>query len=326
MAVGRRGDLRRFHQGVLVRTPAGLLQQELQVALQALLQSHPALRLRLVRSEHEGQAVGLQVVELDDQAGARSLTRVDMSGLQGQGWLGALQAGNEAALGRLDPWSGCMLQAVWYDAGEQEAGRLRLVIHHFAVDGVSWRILLPELQAAWQAARSGQFYQGDTEGTSYGRWARQLAEQAHSASRQQELEYWQAQGESLQQPEALLGLRALDASRDTYASAGSLTVQLAPADTALLLGTAPGVIHGSVNDLLLGALVLALQQWRERRGLGGAGVRIDLESHGREEGRGQDLSRTVGWFTSLFPVHLHAQLSTEQLRQALAGQAALGWH
>ena len=89
----------------------------------------------------------------------------------------------------------------------------------------------------------------------------------------------------------------------------------------------PAAFHGRVNDVLLTALVVAVAGWRRRRAHGKGtsnAVLIDLESHGREEQlfEGVDLTRTVGWFTSLFPVRLDA--GALDLEEALEGGAALG--
>ena len=128
-------------------------------------------------------------------------------------------------------------------------------------------------------------------------------------------------------PDQPITHQPLDLERDTFATARHLTLML-PADvTAPLLTTVPAAFHGRVNDVLLTALVVAVAGWRRRRAHGKGtsnAVLIDLEGHGREQQlfEGVDLTRTVGWFTSLFPVRLDA--GALDLEEALEGGAALG--
>ena len=82
--------------------------------------------------------------------------RVDIAGLDAAARQRVIAEEAQAAAGRLAPSDGAMLQAVWFDAGRDASGRLLLAIHHLAVDGVSWRILLPDLEAAWTAAVRGE--------------------------------------------------------------------------------------------------------------------------------------------------------------------------
>ena len=83
-----------------------------------------------------------------------------------------------------------MVQAVWFDAGEQRTGRLLLTIHHLAVDGVSWRILVPDLAAAWAAIARGEEPSLPPRGTSFRRWAQRLAAHAQEPARVEELPFW----------------------------------------------------------------------------------------------------------------------------------------
>ncbi|MYX21117.1 condensation domain-containing protein, partial [Streptomyces sp. SID8380] len=216
----------------------------------------------------------------------------------------AVAAHAEEARAGLDPEAGAMVRAVWYDAGPGRAGRLLLLVHHLAVDGVSWRALLPDLAAAWDAVREGRAPALAPVEMSFARWSRLLGARAAEPATADELPWWTdvlAEGAGLPLP------RPLDAARDTVATTGYVSLTLPPHLTGPLLGAVPAAFGASVNDVLLTAFALAVGDWRSRV-LGGTGgpVLVDLEGHGRDEdiAGDADLSRTVGWFTTVVPVRL----------------------
>ena len=195
-----------------------------------------------------------------------------------------------------------------------------LVIHHLAVDGVSWRILVPDLESAYAAVARGRKPQLEPVAMPFRVWAQQLAEQAQSAAVLEELAAWQS---TLCATSALLPSAELDPQRDTLGDAKHLSITLPVDVTSALLTKVPAAYHAGINDVLLTALTVAVAVWRRGRGTGGDGsIVIDLESHGREAAGGMDLSRTVGWFTSVFPVRLDVgAINTDE---ALAGGAGAG--
>ncbi|WP_217711489.1 non-ribosomal peptide synthetase [Actinomadura sp. NAK00032] len=294
-----------FSQSVLLRTPPGLGTDRLTRALQAVLDHHDALRMT-VPAGGDPRITAPGTVDA-----AACVHRVDVAGADDAALAETVAAQAGLARGRLDPASGTMAQLVWLDAGAQAPGRLLVVLHHLVVDGVSWRILLPDLVTAWAASTTGEPARLDPAGTSFRRWAQRLAEEAATARRTAELGLWT---EMLRTGDALLGDRPLDPAQDTRATAGSLTLELDEATTSALLTGVPAAFHGRVNDVLLAGLALAVTEWRRRRGvaLRDSAVLVDLEGHGREDlpaspgAAALDLSRTVGWFTSMFPVRLDA--------------------
>ncbi|MFH8978767.1 amino acid adenylation domain-containing protein, partial [Streptomyces sp. NPDC017890] len=285
-----RGTVEGFQQSVLLQVPAGLGEERLTAAVQALLDHHDALRLRVSADW------ACEVGERGSVDAARCVRRVPAAGAD-------VAAETRAAVARLAPESGLMVQAVWFDAGAKAPGRLLLTVHHFAVDGVSWRILLPDLRQAWEAVAAGEPVRLDPVGTSFRRWAALLTERAQDPALRAEVPYWT---DRVGADEPALGRRPLDRSRDTAGTARRLTVTLPGAQTVPLLSSVPAAFHGGVDDVLLGALALAVRQWRTARGADAeGGVLVDLEGHGRDTGRADvDLSRTVGWFTRVHPVRL----------------------
>ncbi|MEE4419930.1 amino acid adenylation domain-containing protein [Streptomyces bugieae] len=295
------GPAAQYSQYVVLRTPPGLTAERLAPALQALVDRHDVLRLRL----HE-PVPGVWTLRTGEPGTVDAATLVhtahgaptDPAALER-----AVAAQGEAARARLDPRGGVMLQAVLLGRGPDGTGRLLLLAHHTVVDGVSWRILLADLRAACEAVEAGEPPEPARVPTSYRRWASLLARESRSGRRIAELDHWRRQTGD---PAAGLGRRPLDPARDTYGRAGRLRLHLPEDTTAALLTSAVTAFHGEINDLLLAALALAVGRWRSRHDPdAGPRVLVELEGHGREElDAPADLSRTVGWFTSVFPVLL----------------------
>ncbi|RSN41938.1 non-ribosomal peptide synthetase [Amycolatopsis sp. WAC 04197] len=174
----------------------------------------------------------------------------------------------------------------WRLSGPPERRVLHLSAHHLAVDGVSWRILLDDLDQAYRKADLGP------RTTSFQEWAARLSAHAEEGGFDDELEHWRSIPEFTPIPVDGIGA-------NTVGRARAVTVRLTAGETRSLLRQVPEVYRTQVNDLLLAALGRTLRDWTGRVPV------IDLEGHGREDlFDGVDLSRTVGWFTSLFPVAL----------------------
>ncbi|TDV34268.1 non-ribosomal peptide synthetase, partial [Actinophytocola oryzae] len=293
-----------FHQSMMVGTPTGLTEADLVAGVQALLDEHDVLRMRV---DHTGRP------EIQPPGAVRATDRVRVvNGTDDgtdDGTTENITGEARAAVARLDAEAGVMVQAVWF----AERGRVLLVAHHLVVDGVSWRVLVPDLLAAWQAAATGRTWRRGHRGTSWRRWSRLLHEQATSPARVAELDLWVGMAD----PAGLPTPRPLDPALDTVSSARSLTTTVSSAVTAAVLSEVPARFHGGVNDVLLTAFALAVGRWRHRQGAGGTAVLVELESHGREgDALGADVSATVGWFTSMYPVRLDpGAASPEQLAE-----------
>ncbi len=308
----------RFAMTMMVDLPVGIDEQGLVATLAAVVDHHDVLRSRLV----SGEQPGLEVAAPATVDVAALIRRVPCAGTwQEDTWRRRATAALDAATGELDPTAGDMARFVWCDAGPEIAGRLVIVLHHLVVDGVSWRVLLPDLARAWAHVRQGRAPELAPVGTSVRQWAHALTEEAARPERVAELELWRAVVEG---PDPLLGSRPLDPAVDVRATMDTVELRL-PADvTGTLLTAVPAAFHGGVDDGLLTALALAVARWRTTRGVTEASLLLRLEGHGREEGvvPGADLSRTVGWFTSMYPVRL--DVTGCDLDEALAGGAAAG--
>ncbi|MFD8515486.1 amino acid adenylation domain-containing protein [Streptomyces antimycoticus] len=301
------GPVDGFHQAFVVTVPAGSTAEALTEVLQALVDHHDALRLRLDTGDGDWR---LTVREPGRVSAAPLLTAVEVTAAGADGgadpyedaFATALRTELPQARARLDPAAGTVLDAVWFDAGPERAGRLLLSVHHLAVDGVSWRILLEDLALAWQARAAGRWAQLPPATTSLRTWATGLAALAHTPEVERELEVWTG---LLRTPDLPVADRPLDPARDVAATARTLTVTVSAAHTAPLLTTLPTAFATGVNEVLLAGFAVAVADWRRRRGQHPDGPLVDVESHGRHDLlEGADLSRTVGWFTEQHPVRL----------------------
>ncbi|HEX2211050.1 MAG TPA: amino acid adenylation domain-containing protein [Longimicrobium sp.] len=278
-----------YNQSTLFEVDASVSDAALETALVAVLRHHDALRLRFRRTDagweqwHAAEAgIALERIDLS------SLADAARDGVQAR-----ICAERQTGL---DLENGPAGRAVLFDRGAR--GRvLFIVLHHLLVDGVSWRILREDLEQAVAQAEAGEPIDLGARGTSYARWADALHAYAASGALRAEAAYWLAQG-----PEGVAPLPTDGIGQRTVFTADTVSVRLDEEETRALLQDVPAAYRTQINDVLLCALADAVGRWT-----GGPRVRIALEGHGREEeiGDGIDLTRTVGWFTSLYPVVLH---------------------
>ncbi|WP_434547967.1 amino acid adenylation domain-containing protein, partial [Pseudomonas qingdaonensis] len=273
-----------FNQSVMLEPSRPLDAAVLDHALHALLEHHDALRL---------------VFSLDgEHPGARYLPVDPTCKLLWQAEVADEPALNEwanRAQASLNIQQGPLLRALLATLPDGQQ-RLLLVIHHLAVDGVSWRILFEDLQLAYQQRLVNQPTKLPGKTSSVKAWAEQLQGYARSEALQKELQYWQAQLQDV--PTTLPCERPHGSLLNRHAR--SVQSRLDTQLTRQLLQEAPAAYRTQINDLLLTALARVIGRWS-----GSPSSLIELEGHGREDLFDTiDLTRTVGWFTSVFPVKL----------------------
>jgi thioester reductase-like protein/non-ribosomal peptide synthase protein (TIGR01720 family) len=283
-------DSHHWNQAVLLEVRQAIAPVLLEQAVQKLLEHHDALRLRFVRQESGWQQDNASPDEIVP------FTRIDLSTVSETEQESAISDAAAELQTSLNLSSGPLVRVALFDLGASKPSRLLIIIHHLAVDGVSWRILLEDLQTAYQQLSQGEAIQLPPKTTSFKHWAERLHEYAQSAELQQELDYWLA--ESRQQIVHL----PIDFPEvnNTVAEASTVSVTLSREETQALLQAVPAAYQTQINEVLLAALMQAFAQWTGERSL-----LVDLEGHGREAIFDDvDLSRTVGWFTTIFPVLL----------------------
>ncbi|WP_156993325.1 non-ribosomal peptide synthetase [Pseudonocardia acaciae] len=293
-----------YSQWTAVRVEEPLALADLVAGVDEILDRHDALRLLLS---------GELIVRTRGAVRAEDIV-TEVTGLDAT-------AVAEEETARLDPRAGEMLRVALLRTPAGEPDLLVIVAHHLVIDGVSWRVLLPDLHAACTARAPLP----ERVGSSWRRHATLLAGQGARGERRGELTHWR---EVLGPVGERLGDRALDPERDTVATAARTRTTASAEVTDALLHTLPAAYRAGVDEVLLAALVLAVRSWQHQRRLPADAARtVSMEGHGREQlAEDVDLSRTVGWFTSEFPVRvpMAAVHAERDLADALGGGIAAG--
>lgn len=312
--VAERGPgLDRLAQWLVLEVPAETDLDNLTATVRAVLDRHDVLRSQLAED-------GLLVYPPGSTDAAQLIKRVACPGdWSGDSWRALLRTEAAAAVRHIKASYGRMLRLVWFEPVTGGPGRLLVAAHHLVVDGMSWRVLLPDLAEAWRHVRAGTTPGLAMVGTSLRRWLRVLADEAERPDRVAELSLWR---DMLAAPVAAVGSRPLDPKADFTASTETVRIQLPGDLTDAVLTSVPAAYRCGVDDVLLTALVLALA--RHQRGVSDGATVVRLEGHGRQEDLvpGADLSRTVGWFTSVHPVRF--DISDIDVEEAIAGGVAAG--
>ncbi|KJH86927.1 peptide synthase, partial [Pseudomonas fluorescens] len=295
-----------WNQSVLLKGVRSVNAGHLEQALQALVEHHDALRLSFVCE------AGTWTARHKTLAEQRTLwQRSPLLWTADVADAPALERLAEHAQRSLELDSGALLRGVLATLADGSQ-RLLLVIHHLVVDGVSWRVLLEDLQEAYDQLKAGQTPSLPAKTTSAQTWAQRLQAHAGSATLQGQVAYWQAQLDGVR-PDLPCDHPQGDLRR---CHGAHVQTRLDKELTRRLLQQAPATYRTQVNDLLLTALARVIGRWTCQ-----ASTLIQLEGHGREAlFEDVDLSRSVGWFTSLFPVRLTPTATSEGSIKAIKEQ------
>ncbi|MEH2114172.1 amino acid adenylation domain-containing protein [Nostoc sp.] len=318
-----------FNQSVLLEVLPDLQPELLQQVVQQLLVHHDALRSRFARlpfstrryakgesrfqqEEKNRQQFNYVSAALASPRASLRITNyelfsvIDLSHLSPAEQQTAMKAADTQLQASLNLSTGAIARVALFQLGNNQPGRLLFIIHHLVVDGISWRILLEDLATGYQQISCGEAIKLPPKTTSWQYWSDRLTEYAQSSD---ELNYWLS--ESSLKVTALpvdyhfdsAQYKPSDKENNTFASTDSVSLSLTEEHTRALLQDVPSAYNTQINDVLLTALVQSFAQWT-----GQPSLLLDLEGHGREDlFEDVDLSRTVGWFTTLFPIHLQLE-------------------
>ncbi|UPG79658.1 non-ribosomal plipastatin synthetase PpsC [Bacillus subtilis] len=288
-----------FNQSVMLFHSGRLSENAIRPALKKLAEHHDALRMvyrnddrrwiQINQGIHESQLYSLRISDISQsESGWETKIKQEVADLQQS----------------INLQEGPLLHAALFKT--LTGDYLFLAIHHLVVDGVSWRILLEDLSAGYQQAAAGQTIQLPPKTDSYQEYARRIQEYAQSSKLIREEAYWRSVEE---QQAAELPYEIPHHVNIDFSKRDSLSFSLTEADTAVLLQNVNHAYGTDTQDILLTAASLAICEWT-----GGSKLRIAMEGHGREHILPElDISRTVGWFTSMYP----ALISFENHRDEL---------
>jgi amino acid adenylation domain-containing protein/non-ribosomal peptide synthase protein (TIGR01720 family) len=304
-------DIHHFNQALWLDLAPEVTLDAIERAAQAVMTHHDALRLRFARGPAGWRAWHAP----PEQAAAVVVRRQELAAGNASGERQRLEEAVREIQATLNLEHGPVVQWAVLDFGPGVPRRLLIVAHHLVIDAVSWRILLEDLELACRQALAGQRITLPPKTTSYQAWSIELQELARSEAIRSQAEYWLA---------VSAGARPLPRDRsggNEFGHERSASVMLSADDTHALLHEVNAAYRTKINDLLLAALVLTTHSWH-----GGDDLLVDLDAHGRDDGvEAADVSRTVGWFTALYPLRLRLPASgapgevikavKEQLRQ-----------
>ncbi|MBP0020803.1 MAG: amino acid adenylation domain-containing protein [Cyanobacteria bacterium SBLK] len=287
-------DSHYFNQSIRLESQSRYNPENLKIALQQLLHHHDLLRSRWKLNEGKWQQ---QILEPDEKIPFQVIDLSKLDAIDREKEIADVETKLQESLDLMD---GPILRATLFYLGVDRPEYLSIVVHHLAIDGISWRILLEDLAAVYQQLERHQSVRLPAKTTAFATWADRLLSYATSSELATELEYWT----NVNHTGTLLPVDypcdiENPASRAIAATA-SVTACLSRDETHALLQEIPATYNTRIDDVLLTALLQSMAQWTQSNTL-----RVDLEGHGREDlFEDVDLSRTLGWFTTLFPVSL----------------------
>jgi amino acid adenylation domain-containing protein/non-ribosomal peptide synthase protein (TIGR01720 family) len=284
-------DPHHFNQSVVREVRQAINPELLRQAVANLVEHHDALRMSFTR-----QDTGWQQFNSDLASSPVALIREDLSQLSADEQLRAFEARASEIQGSFDFGKPPLIRVAWFERGPKQPGWLLIVVHHLVVDAVSWPILIEDLWKAYRLLQQGEQVRLPRKTTSFKYWADQLVAHAQSGALDSEREYW-SRLSAIEIPSIPLDFPQGINTRD---SSSTVAVSLSAEETQTLLADVSQAKQIQMNDFLLAGLTLAFQRWT-----GQPKLLLALEGHGREDIiAGMDLTRTVGWFTTLFPVLL----------------------
>jgi amino acid adenylation domain-containing protein/non-ribosomal peptide synthase protein (TIGR01720 family) len=291
------GGLHHFNQSVMVYRKEGFDENYIKKVFAKIVSHHDALRMVFKRDEKEGEIIqfnrvigqplfDLKVFDLDEK-GDTEIENVVLEHAQ------RIQQSIDLA-------SGPVVKLGLFNTGPERGDHLLIVIHHLVIDGISWRILLEDFEIGYVQAREGIDINFQDKTDSFKFWSEKLMAYSQTEEAFKELEYWNRIEEGSQDVQGLPKDYTILPGERKLADIESAAITLNAAETEKLLKDVHKAFNTEINDILLTALGLAVKEWAAVEK-----VLIKLEAHGREPiMEGIDISRTIGWFTTQFPVLL----------------------
>lgn len=280
---------------MLLEVAADLEVDYLKQAIEELVLHHDVLRSCFINSSLDG-AWEQDIIPTFENG--EIFTVVDLNGFSANQQTQQIESVASQLQASLDLAQGILFKVALFKLGDNQNHRLLFIIHHLVVDGISWRILLEDLVTAYQQLKAKQTsIKLSLKTTSFREWAQNLVNYAESDQVVAQFKTWL---EILPKQLPQLPLDKIGKGDNNIASEAEIQVKLDISQTRALIEAVPKAYQTQINDVLLTALALTYSQWTQQNS-----VLIDLETHGREDLFANiNITRTVGWFTTIFPVFL----------------------
>jgi amino acid adenylation domain-containing protein/non-ribosomal peptide synthase protein (TIGR01720 family) len=290
-------DPHHYNQARLLKLREPVDPGSLKHAVEALLRQHDALRLRFFSAGEDWKQINSEPQSMVP------FERFEIAHCSETEFAGMLSSEAARLHTSLNLQDGPIIRAALFDGADKTASYLLIVIHHLAVDTVSWGVLVEDLETAYRQLAAGEDISLPPKTTSFKTWAQELAQFAQSTAIEEEIVYWTSRASHT------IKLPVDRSGANTVASRRTVSCSLTAAETRAVLYDLPAKHRTQINEVLLAALVRTFTRWM-RTSL----LLIDLEGHGREHlVNGTDLSRTVGWFTTISPVLLNVENASKPL-------------
>ena len=291
-------DPHHYNQAKLLKLREPIDSVSLKHALGSLLRHHDALRLRFFRLDQRWEQI------ISEPAAELPFEHIEIAHCNDTEVAARLSSEAARLHAGLNLQTGPITRVALFDGGDKTASYLLIVIHHLAVDAVSWGVLLEDLETGYRQHVAGEQVSLPPKTTSFKTWAEELTRFAQSSTIAEEIDYW-----ITRLPQATTSLPVDRSGPNTVASRRTVSASLSPDETRALLHELPAKHRTQINEVLLAALARTFTAWTRTSSL-----LIDLEGHGREHLiDGIDLTRTAGWFTTIFPVLLEMRESATPL-------------
>jgi len=282
-----RTDMHHFNQSVILFNPNGFNGEIVETVFHKLVEHHDALRMtfeiekgkvKQINRGITGGLIDIEVQKIKEENGYKTIIEEECNRIQGS----------------IDLNSGPLVKVGLFKTVKGDY--LLIAIHHLAIDTVSYRILIEDFEAIYKQIQKGEKINIPLKSTSYKEWAEQLYEYSNKEEWLEETDYWK----EIEQTHILPLQKEEICKENVQKNLRTMSFELSKAYTEKLLKEVNRAYNTEINDILLSALGLALKAWR------GIGKNlISLEGHGRENIiEDVDITRTIGWFTSVYPVIL----------------------
>jgi len=282
-----------FNHSVLLKVPSDLNSELLKKTVEELVKHHDALRLRFKKENTEWKQSNAEFEN------AVLFDCEDLSNINKNGNAESIKASIDQLQTSLSLFNGPLIRVRLFKLGTKE-DKMIIIINHLCVDGISWRILLEDFYNVYFHLNRGEKILLPAKTTSFKEWSKRLSQYSNSEKLSSEYDYWLSIAHSNFNS---IPKDSAEDNNNTVESSDTVSLIIEEQMTESILQEVPKVYNTKINDVLLTALILAYKKWSDENRL-----LINLEGHGREElFENIDVSRTIGWFTSIFPIKLEAE-------------------